>query len=400
MKLHDPEYCPKVVEGLEFNKLFESEREAKYCLGSPNYDRYIQVNEKNVLPIETAIEYMDGSNSIESIEEMMLKKKIKISISDLSEWLGKAGLLDNPPEDVKYEKQEMDYLATTIKSWSLEKIYGFLTKLSSKYWKGLIYSTVAIILAGICIILKDWRMLINITNYKVNGSFALGIVMIMAIFTLSIGAHEMSHAVVGYRYGLKPKAFVFALYMGMPMFYVKMPGIYTVEPNKRVKVWSAGVYMNMVIASFCLVCMQFTSGWIYNLAIICCSTNISLVLGNISPLLPLDGYFIMSTLLKKPNLRKDSYRYFKNWFLRRENNFRGLYVVYFLASITFYIAIVVAEVKWFAQVIKYGIDNHFTAIDYVYAFKYIILIIGVVLFKKVIEAVVNTITGKRNVAYE
>ena len=72
MKLHDPEYCPKVVEGLEFNKLFESEREAKYCLGSPNYDRYIQVNEKNVLPIETAIEYMDGSNSIESIEEMIV----------------------------------------------------------------------------------------------------------------------------------------------------------------------------------------------------------------------------------------------------------------------------------------------------------------------------------------
>ena len=108
----------------------------------------------------------------------------------------------------------------------------------------------------------------------------------------------------------------------------------------------------------------------------------------------------MSTLLKKPNLRKDSYRHFKNWFLRKENNFRGLYVVYFLASITFYIAIVVAEVKWFAQVIKYGIDNHFTAIDYVYAFKYIILIIGVVLFKKVIEAVTNMITGKRKVAYE
>ena len=184
------------------------------------------------------------------------------------------------------------------------------------------------------------------------------------------------------------------------MFYVKMPGVYTIEPKKRVRVWAAGIYMNMVIAAVCLAIMQISGGWVYNIAIICCSTNISLVFGNLSPLLPLDGYFILSTLLKKPNLRKDSFRHFKNWFLRRENNFRGFYIVYFLSSMTFYITIAVVEVRWFVHVISYGIENHFTVIDYLKAFRLVIMILAVIIFKKLIDVVVSKLTQKRKVAYE
>ena len=400
MKLHDADYYPKVVEGIEFNKLFETEGEGKFCMGSPARDRYIQLDERNVLPIQTALQFLDGSHSIQEIEEKMLERKIKINIADLCEWFGKAGLLENPPEDVKIEKQEMDYLSTTIKEWKLSGIYGLLDVLSTKYWKALLISTLSLIGVGICISISKWQEFINITNYKVNGSFALGIMLIIIVFTLSIGAHELSHAVVGYKYGLKPKSLVCALYMGMPMFYVKMPGVYTIEPKKRVRVWAAGIYMNMVIAAVCLAIMQISGGWVYNIAIICCSTNISLVFGNLSPLLPLDGYFILSTLLKKPNLRKDSFRHFKNWFLRRENNFRGFYIVYFLSSMTFYITIAVVEVRWFVHVISYGIENHFTVIDYLKAFRLVIMILAVIIFKKLIDVVVSKLTQKRKVAYE
>ena len=38
--------------------------------------------------------------------------------------------------------------------------------------------------------------------------------------------------------------------------------------------------------------------------------NFVLIISNLFPLLPLDGYFIMSTLMKMPNLRKQSSGYF------------------------------------------------------------------------------------------
>ena len=45
------------------------------------------------------------------------------------------------------------------------------------------------------------------------------------IFIISIGIHELAYAIVEYRYGLKPREIVFALYLGSPIFYVKVPGI-------------------------------------------------------------------------------------------------------------------------------------------------------------------------------
>ena len=99
--------------------------------------------------------------------------------------------------------------------------------------------------------------------------------------------------------------------------------------------WAAGIYMNFVLASLSIVLMQFSRGGLYKLLIIICTTNISLVLGNLSPLLPLDGYFILTTLIKKPNLRRESFIEFKKWFFRKRNHFSGCYVVYFLFAMSF-----------------------------------------------------------------
>ena len=143
------------------------------------------------------------------------------------------------------------------------------------------------------------------------------------IFIISIGIHELAYAIVEYRYGLKPREIVFALYLGSPIFYVKVPGILGLSHMKRIYVWAAGIYMNFVLASLSIVLMQFSRGGLYKLLIIICTTNISLVLGNLSPLLPLDGYFILTTLIKKPNLRRESFIEFKKWFFRKRNHFSG-----------------------------------------------------------------------------
>ena len=234
-----------------------------------------------------------------------------------------------------------------------------------------------------------WKDFFQLKSYEVHGSLLMGVMWVLLLFVLSIGIHELSHAVVGYRCGLKPKELVFSLYLGSPMFYIKMPGIYTIAPKKRIFVWAAGVYANLMVAAICAILMQCTQGSWRNMFLICCSTNISLVVANLSPLLPLDGYFILSTLLKRPNLRKGSFQQFKKWFLRKENNFSGWYVLYFVISVAFYVVFALYEVEWLVNVIKKGITYGYTWKEYLYEFRIIVMILGIILIKKCMELIVN-----------
>lgn len=388
MKMQDNNYCPRIVDDIELTVLFENQEYTTYSMGSKLCDRYIQINEKNKNAIEKATSYMDGLTTLKEIQQkMLLDHHIKVNVMELCEWLGKAGLLDNPPDDVKLEKQEMDYLSITIKKWDLNRFCNLFSFLGGKHGKKIFGLSMILILVGIIMFLMHWREFIQLKNYELNGSLLFGVCCMVFAFVISLGFHELAHAVVGYYYGLKPKELVFALYVGTPMFYVKIPGIYTLEPKKRILVWSAGVYMNLMIASLCIIIMHIIGGNARNLILIGVTTNLSLVLANLSPLLPLDGYFILSTILKKPNLRKGSFQQFKNWFLRRDNKFEGLYLVYFLVSVSFYSAIVLCEVKKIIQVIHYGIAHNYGVMEYVYEFRLIGIIIGIIILKKVIDLV-------------
>lgn len=390
MELLDKNYYPEISKDLKCDVLVSGKNETLYYMGSETLDRYIKLNDKNVEPVKLAVKYMDGNHSVEDIrEELARKHGVNINVAELCRTLGKAGLIINRPEDIKIEKQEMDYLAIKIKSWSLKRFLNFFETFTNRYWSACIIVIHIIIAAGLISIARDFRSLLTLQNYRINGHMSVGILSITVIFILSIGIHELSHAVVGYRYGLKPREIVFALYLGTPLFYVRVPGILGLSPRKRICVWAAGIYMNFVIASLSIVLMQFSKGMLYSFLVIICTTNISLVLGNISPLLPLDGYFILTTLIKKPNLRRESFVEFKKWILRKRNHFGGFYVIYFLVASSFYLFVAYAEIKWFSGVIRKGIAMHYSLMDYLITFKYIVVIIAVMLVKKIIESCCN-----------
>jgi putative peptide zinc metalloprotease protein len=390
MKMQDKDYCPQILEDVEITVLFQNKNGSSYSMGSKSCDRYIQLNDGNKKAVEIAINHMDGKTTVEEIHESMINiYHLNLDVIKLCEWLGKAGLLKNPPEDVSLEKQEMDYLSITIKKWKLDRFFDVFSFLGEKHGLKLLISSIVIIVVGMTIALMNWREFITLKNYELNNSLFFGIGWMLVVFVVSIGLHEIGHAVVGYHFGLKPKELVFALYVGTPMFYVKIPGIYTLQPKKRVYVWSVGVYVNLVIASICMILMQLMDGDIKNLLLIGVTTNLSLVVANLSPLLPLDGYFILSTLLQKPNLRKGSFSQFKNWFLGRENRFEGLYIVYFLLSVSFYSFVIICELRKIINIVSYGISHHYGAWDYMYEFRLIGVIISIIILKKIVDIVAS-----------
>jgi len=92
---------------------------------------------------------MQGNRTIEEIENIMSTDyHIKINFFGLCEWMCKAGLMKNQPDDIKIEKQEMDYLSMTIKKFPLKKCYPFFEYLGVAHGKKLFFISLGIILLG------------------------------------------------------------------------------------------------------------------------------------------------------------------------------------------------------------------------------------------------------------
>ena len=386
MKMQDNlKITPIIVKDIEAWVLFESKEGNMYCLGSLEKDKYIQLNERAVEPVKNAINYFDGTHTLEEIEELLKKEHgVKLDIDKLYEVLCKANLIEGIDKAL-VEKQEMDYLSITLKEFKLGRTYGFLDKLNKIFFPYLLYLSLGIILISLFFFARNRHMFLRGSSYSLGGSYTLGILVTLAIFILSIGLHELAHGIAGYKFGLKPSKLVIALYVMTPMFYLKMPGIYTIKPKKRVYIWSAGVYANLLIASVSIILANFSSGNVKNILFLCSLTNLSLILANLSPLLPLDGYFIMSTLLKRPNLRKGSYKEFKKWALRKENKFRGISIIYFLLSSGFVAVLAGSQLYIMGTSMIASIRKGATFLEIAAQFKIILILLLIIAGKKLLE---------------
>lgn len=162
-------------------------------------------------------------------------------------------------------------------------------------------------------------------------SDARSIIYAIPISLFSILFHEMSHAIVGYRYGLDAKYLHISVYAYFSMmFYIELPGIYLLSSSKRVKIWTAGVFSNLFLASVFYCVSVNSSGQIMLFSSIAAVTNLSVIITNMFPFFHTDGYYILSTILETPNLGEESFSRLTNVFKgrwKKEDLIYGLYSV-------------------------------------------------------------------------
>ena len=137
----------------------------------------------------------------------------------------------------------------------------------------------------------------------------------------------------------------------IPYFYTEIAGLYTLKPGNRIKIWAAGCYAN--------VCLGYVGLIVYRVAVSHLSpvvgqillkialSNFFMILGNLSPLMPTDGYFILSTLLKQVNVRTNAFQEFVKWVSGKANRFGGITLVYFLATAVIITSGFIIQAKWF-----------------------------------------------------
>lgn len=330
-------YKPIALSDISCSLLYHYEdKEDVYSIGSIEKDKYIEVKESNKDVILYAISKLNGENSIERVEELVIDKlKCKLNAQELVKILEKAALLIGTDE-TKVEKGEFDILSLKLIKCDLLK-YKFIFKSLQKFIN--LFKVIIIVITIIALLYGDILFHIKDLNiFNLSDNYILIFIATLIIMGISMFVHEVSHGVVAYKYGLIPKQLVVSLYLYItPIVYLKIPGLYTVNPKTRIKIWSAGIVSNLLLASLSIIIYTIMGEIggpeiISKLFLLSFYVNFVLIVSNLFPLLPLDGYFIMSTLMKMPNLRKQSFVDFKNMVLGKKVKVKAIYLIYFILS--------------------------------------------------------------------
>ncbi len=124
--------------------------------------------------------------------------------------------------------------------------------------------------------------------------------------------HEAAHGIACRRYGGEvPEAGVLLL-LFTPMAYVNVTSMWRF-PNRwhRIVVSAAGMYVELFISFLAFFVWTRTTGVIANVAFnVFLMSSVTTILFNANPLMRFDGYFLLSDLLKIPNLYPKGTRWF------------------------------------------------------------------------------------------
>jgi putative peptide zinc metalloprotease protein len=170
-----------------------------------------------------------------------------------------------------------------------------------------------------------WVLFLRWQEFTTQAQGFLGagnLVLIWCIwFALKI-LHELFHALVCCRYGGRVYEAGFLVILFMPMTYVNATSSWTFPSRwQRIHVAVAGMFIELGVAwAAILIWAQqpdTATGFIAHNTVIV--AGVSSLLFNANPLMRFDGYYVLSDLLRIPNLNAQGMRYVKelaaSWFL-------------------------------------------------------------------------------------
>jgi putative peptide zinc metalloprotease protein len=140
-----------------------------------------------------------------------------------------------------------------------------------------------------------------------GGSYALGLVILVALLSLSVLVHELAHALTVKHYGREVRRAGAMIYFGFPGFFVDTTDIWLEGKRARLAVSWAGPYSGLVLAGAAVTIVALwptfpLNGILYRFAFL----SYMLAFFNLNPLLNLDGYYLLMDWLEIPMLRSKS----------------------------------------------------------------------------------------------
>jgi putative peptide zinc metalloprotease protein len=180
-------------------------------------------------------------------------------------------------------------------------------------------------LLGLYLVSRQWDVFTHtlVDNFTWNGVFGYTVAL---LFAKTI--HELGHAVVATRYGVRVAHMGVAFLVMLPMMYTDTGESWRLKnPRHRLAIASAGIAVELALASVATLIWALapdgpfrngmfflaTTSWVMTLAI------------NASPFMRFDGYFIASDILDLPNLHERSSALARTWMRRTLFGFKDAY---------------------------------------------------------------------------
>ncbi|HJQ80126.1 MAG TPA: site-2 protease family protein [Lacipirellulaceae bacterium] len=191
------------------------------------------------------------------------------------------------------------------------------------------------------------------------------VLWLLAAFAGAKVIHELGHALTCKHYGGECHEMGLIMLVFAPSLYCNVTDSWMLQNRwQRIAVSAAGILVEIQLAAMAvLVWWNTQPGIVHNIAlniVVVCSVGTILFNGN--PLLRYDGYFVLSDLLRMPNLWQESRNAVKThlarWFLRGQpivrpapGERRALLTAYGLASAAYRVVIVLAILLFLHRVL-------------------------------------------------
>jgi putative peptide zinc metalloprotease protein len=172
------------------------------------------------------------------------------------------------------------------------------------------------------VFVNDWTAIFTGTMdlYHFFGKPFWQVVQFFTILCIVGTIHEFAHAYATKVYGGECHDIGFALFYFTPAFYCDTSDTFMFK-NRFHRLWVtiAGIYAELAIA--CIATMVWVASYpdtilheaAYKTMLF---TGLSAVLFNINPLIKVDGYYAISSLLQIPDLRETAWKTVGSWFQR------------------------------------------------------------------------------------
>jgi putative peptide zinc metalloprotease protein len=160
----------------------------------------------------------------------------------------------------------------------------------------------------------------TIELYALTSKPLIDIFQFFFILTFIGAIHELAHAYTVKMYGGDVHDIGIALFYFTPAFYCDTTDS-VLFPNKWHRLWvtTAGIYVEAFICAVATLVwvVSYPDTLLHEIAFkTMLFTGVSTVFFNINPLIKIDGYYALSSVLEIPDLREESFRYIGAWFQR------------------------------------------------------------------------------------
>lgn len=317
--LYNPKYVPERSPTARI-ELMTIEGQPTYIL-TKEAGEYFEVDE-----ITNAIwNLMDGRRTVSQIQAEASKPEMEVTQKEVRDSilsLAEEGLIATTEPEIEEKRVEMvsafqlDVRVVRDSSKALSGFFKITRKLVRK-WE-LPVAVVVVIIGFFLLGGSSFQTLSDPTKLQILGSTLLGAVFYQEIILMPVYlVHELAHASTCDYYGGKPRELGTGLYYFATFFYCDTSDSWRLSRKARIMISVAGPLSTLVIGSLLVFSSYFVaSGFGKNALDVASFFCFYGSLVNFSPVIETDGYYILSDVLKLPNLRDESFAYFKRGILR------------------------------------------------------------------------------------